>query len=292
VNAEHPEKASIVLRGAEEHPGWRLVFLLGTVVLTGHLARLGQPSRVGAAILLALAPFGAILLLVALLQSHDKRPAPSRRWAILWGALVAAGGSAYANGLLGSRPDWQTIVVTAPLIEETLKIAGMLLLLHWGRIRRPLDGVIYALLVGGGFAFAENVLYFFNAINAEIAGDDGVLRSVFLVRGIVSPLAHPVFVGVAGVCMAAPAARRGVSIAVGAAGGISLHALWNHAALRGLIDPLAFYVSALSLALVVVMLLFARRERIVRDAPDTAARHEDCRSGEVPEDWSRPLPWY
>jgi hypothetical protein len=86
-----------------------------------------------------------------------------------------------------------------------------------------------------------------------------------------------------------------VSIAVGTAGGISLHALWNHAALRGLIDPLAFYVSALSLALVVVMLLFARRERLVRDAPDTAdtaAEHEDCCGDTVPEDGSRPLPWY
>src|SRR5699024_4669870 len=52
-------------------------------------------------------------------------------------------------------------VVQAPVVEEAMKSAGLLGLLIWGRryISGPLDGVVYAALIAGGFAFTENILY-------------------------------------------------------------------------------------------------------------------------------------
>ena len=45
--------------------------------------------------------------------------------------------------------------MTSSVIEETMKSAGLFALLIWGRrfISGPLDGVVYAALIAGGFAF-------------------------------------------------------------------------------------------------------------------------------------------
>ena len=52
-----------------------------------------------------------------------------------------------------------------------------------------LDGIVYAAMVGLGFAFTENILYY-----GRTALEGGVpLAATFFVRGVLSPFAHPVF---------------------------------------------------------------------------------------------------
>ena len=55
-----------------------------------------------------------------------------------------------------------------------------------------LDGIVYAALVGIGFAFVEDIFYYLGALNSDVA-------SVFLVRGIIGPFAHPLFTAATGI---------------------------------------------------------------------------------------------
>jgi len=55
------------------------------------------------------------------------------------------------------------------------------------------DGVIYAAMVGLGFAMTENIKYYGMAVAENNA------LGVFIVRGIFSPFAHPLFTGMTGV---------------------------------------------------------------------------------------------
>ena len=49
-----------------------------------------------------------------------------------------------------------------------------------------LDGIVYAGMVGLGFAFTENVLYYGRT---ALEGGD-VLAATFFVRGVMAPFAH------------------------------------------------------------------------------------------------------
>lgn len=285
-------------RTPEQHRAWVAAFAAGAVVVAAQTSRLQEPARVAAAFVLAAVPFLGIILFTHLLQYRVTRPLGAKRWALLWGALVATGGSSYANGILGGEPGWATIVVVAPIVEELTKFLGLLLLLHWGRIRSSLDGVVYALIIGGGFALVENTFYFFNAISAEISGDDGVLREVFLMRGIASPLAHPFFVGFAAAAMGAwrTGPRRGpLLVAGGWVLGVLLHALWNHAALAGMLEGAGPVVAPVFLLAATTAVILAVRERQPADAGDGSVG-----TGVVPVSgdgrsdlhWSVALPWY
>ena len=87
-------------------------------------------------------------------------------------------------------------------------------------------------LVGVGFAMTENILYFGRAFIDGIAGsgavEAGLISSVatFVVRGILSPFAHPLFTAMIGfgVAGAASAHRRTrqVPVCVSAAHGAGL----------------------------------------------------------------------
>ena len=77
----------------------------------------------------------------------------------------------------------------APLVEETLKGAVLIGLL-WRRraeLDGPANGVIYAAMVGLGFAMIENVGYYVNALVSPERGGIDLLGYTFVLRGVVSP---------------------------------------------------------------------------------------------------------
>ena len=274
----------------ERQPAWRVLFVICAVYTATHAARIGQPSLLAAGLLLAAVPFTALLLFAGVLQSAEKRPLEARIWALLWGALFATSASSYVNDLLGRSPDWTTIVIVAPVVEEAAKAAGLLLLMRYGRMRRLVDGIVYALLVGAGFSLVENTFYFLNAISAELAGQDGVLRDVFLMRGIVSPLAHPVFIAALALCASHRRTRRGPILLAAWLSGVALHALWNNAALLGVLPALARHTLALSAGLAVLAVLAVLRER--RAIGDDLCAVQASLPASDEERWYHPLPWY
>src|SRR5207342_2496542 len=94
-----------------------------------------------------------------------------------------------------------------------------------------LDGMVYAAMVGLGFAMTENVLYYSHA-----AVHGGVpLAATFFMRGVLAPFTHPVFTCMTGIglAIAATTPRHWLRVAAPAAGllaAILLHSLWNTSA--------------------------------------------------------------
>jgi RsiW-degrading membrane proteinase PrsW (M82 family) len=278
-------------RHNERHPAWVAAFILGGVVVAAQATRLRGAGTITVAALLALIPFVGILLFSALLQHHEKRPRTSTRWSLLWGGLVATGASSYANSFLFSRPDWTAVVLVAPVVEETAKIAGLLFLLRWGRIRNPLDGLVYAVLIGGSFSLVENVFYFHNAVGAELSGNDGVLRDVFLVRGLAASLAHPLFLAIAGIAAGLHHGRTGRRTALVAGGwfaGIAVHGLWNHLALAGMLERASWRIAPVFATFATGAILLAAHE----GRTDRTSTNEARPTGTSEEHWSSALPWY
>ena len=102
-------------------------------------------------------------------------------------------------------------VVQAPLVEEFAKGLGVFLVFVFGRraFDGPVDGVVYGALVGAGFAFTENILYFATSL---IEGGLSETAFTFVLRGILSPFAHVMFTAVTGYAIGR-AARAGATSA-------------------------------------------------------------------------------
>jgi RsiW-degrading membrane proteinase PrsW (M82 family) len=61
-----------------------------------------------------------------------------------------------------------------------------------------IDGIVYAGIVAAGFAFTENILYFGRAFGEEAEMGGSVLFTLIL-RGVLSPFAHPLFTSMTGI---------------------------------------------------------------------------------------------
>src|SRR5215472_14205257 len=174
--------------------------LLQSVASAGHSA---APFLI--ALLLALLP---VLLL---LDRLEPEPRGNLVLCFAWGAGVAALLAAIINtaGLLFiTQPELgktkgQFISATfgAPLVEETLKGAVLFWLL-WRRRQEfdgPTDGLMYAAMVGVGFAMMENIGYYIGALVRPEVGGAQLLGFTFVFRGLLSPFAHPAFTAMTGI---------------------------------------------------------------------------------------------
>ena len=127
-------------------------------------------------------------------------------------------------------------MVVAPLTEEAAKGLFILLLLLYRRAELDgiLDGIVYAGMVGIGFAFTENILYLSQAYigdDSHVGGIEGAV-SLFVVRGVFSPFAHPFFTAFIGIGLGIAVSSRRKAVRVGApllgyALAVCAHALWN-----------------------------------------------------------------
>lgn len=102
----------------------------------------------------------------------------------------------------------------APLVEETAKGTAILLLFLFRRrhFESVLDGIVVSGLVATGFAFTENVLYLGTAFSEDKALGSATLGSTtvatFIVRGLMTPFAHPLFTSMTGIGFALAATVR------------------------------------------------------------------------------------
>lgn len=142
--------------------------------------------------------------------------------AFLWGALIAAPISQHLTARWQLDP-----VATAPVVEEALK-AAPLVLLAVARLG-AFDLLVAGALAGLGFSATENVQYM--TLAAVQGGGVGLARAVYL-RGFLQGLNHAVFTGAAAAGLAcATLARtpgmRAVAPILGFAAAVGQHALWN-----------------------------------------------------------------
>ncbi|MBI2242847.1 MAG: PrsW family intramembrane metalloprotease, partial [Nocardioides sp.] len=159
-----------------------------------------------------------------------------------------------------SFTDNQSLAVVAPVTEEASKGIFLLLLLWWrlAELDGVLDGIVYAGMVGIGFAFTENILYLAAAYNGtDGAGPGGTeaLTATFVVRCLFSPFAHPLFTAFTGigVGLAVNARSRPARILWplgGYAGAVVAHAVWNTSTVYGFDNFVIAYVVLMAPAFV------------------------------------------
>lgn len=266
--------------------GGRLVGVAGALgmVLSGTLvlAEAGYESGPNAfvlAVLLAIVPVPLLAAGVLWLDRFEPEPPRVLAFTFLWGASVACFAALVLNSvgeaLVGSSlgagaAEIYGGSISAPVVEETAKAAAIWLLVRRRRdeIDGVLDGIVYAGMVGLGFAMTENVLYYGRGAVEE--GVPGALAT-FAIRGVMSPFAHPVFTAATGIGigLAVRSRRRSVHVlapATGLAFAMGLHALWNTAAAGGalLVVYALVMVPVFAAILLVARLDRSREQRVVR----------------------------
>ncbi|MCL2582230.1 MAG: PrsW family intramembrane metalloprotease [Streptosporangiales bacterium] len=250
-----------------------LVFYLGESVADGR-------GVVPFAIALPLAILPVPLLLAAVLWVDRLEPEPRGNlvFAFGWGAGIAAlfallintAGLDYVTqpALGATTGQFVSATFAAPVVEETLKGAVLVGLL-WRRRAEfdgPTDGVVYAGIAGLGFAMMENVGYYINALASPEHGGIALLGYTFVLRGLLSPLLHPLFTSMSGLGVAFAARRRGAgwAVALGWAGAVALHMFWNGMSRFGVPGMVAGYVLMAWVLGVVVAVLVSDRRQLVR----------------------------
>jgi RsiW-degrading membrane proteinase PrsW (M82 family) len=221
---------------------WLVAVVLVVVALglgAYFLAFLGPVPSIVAAVL-ALVPLVLVLAVVRIIDRWEPEPRGLVVLALAWGAVasvaITLGADLVIVAAVGGLPETLSAVVQAPIVEEIAKGAGILLLFFAARraFDGPVDGVVYGSLIGAGFAFTENILYFADSL---ITGGAESAAFTFFLRGILSPFAHVMFTAVTGyaVGLAARSGLRGAAAlgpwALGVAGAIVLHGLWNGSAI-------------------------------------------------------------
>lgn len=218
--------------------------LLGGLVMAFVLAFSGAPGTLALAALLAAVPVGPLVGCFMWLDRYEPEPRSLLVAGLLWGAFAATGAAIVFGTIstVGGTSERDSVAVVAPLTEELAKGAFLLLLLWWRRheLDGVLDGIVYAGMVGIGFAYTENILYLATAYNGAdgLEGGAAALTGTFIVRCLLSPFAHPFFTTFIGIGVGlAIASRRGwlrvLAPFAGYAVAALLHGLWNYSTLSG-----------------------------------------------------------
>ncbi len=251
-----------LLRRRRSTLGWvtLIVLGLGALALAVVIFALGGP--VGALItsLLAAVSFPLLILICFWLDRYEPEPGRYRLAALGWGGVVAVGLSLVLEGVLSPLPgttDFVDVAVIAPVVEELGKGLFLVAIVVFRRaqVHGLLDGIVYAALVGIGFAFVEDIGYYLSSLG------EGALPTVFFVRGVMGPFAHPLFTAATGigVGIAVSSGRRVVRIAAPLLGylvAVLLHATWNGSTFFGARGFFTAY-GAIMLPLLVVVLAVA-----------------------------------
>jgi protease PrsW len=227
---------------------------------------------------LALLPVPFLIAVVLLLDRLEPEPRGNLVFAFAWGAGIAALLAAVINtaGLvfvtqpeLGKTTgEYVSATFGAPVVEESLK-GGVLLWLLWRRRQEfdgPTDGIIYAAMVGLGFAMMENIGYYISALVRPAIGGVQLLGATFVLRGVLAPLAHPIFTSMTGIGVAYAATHRrgGWAVGAGLLAAMTLHGLWNGLSALGLAGIVLAYGLLACVLVVLIAVMVADRRRIVR----------------------------
>jgi RsiW-degrading membrane proteinase PrsW (M82 family) len=220
-----------------------VAMLAGAGVMCLVLVLSNAPDALAIGVVLAALPVGPVIASFLWLDRYEPEPVRLLAMAFGWGALVATAAALLLQTLdqtILKTPNSLSGSVVAPITEEAAKGLFILLLL-WLRRRvldGVLDGIVYAGLVGVGFAFTENILYLGGAYmggHGEGPGGLGPATALFVVRGVFSPFAHPLFTSFIGLgagiaVVAKTRVWRFLAPLLGYLAAVAAHASWNASA--------------------------------------------------------------
>lgn len=279
---------------------------VGACVMALVLVAADAPGAIVIGAVLAALPVGPLVACYLWLDRYEPEPLRLLVLAFAWGAFVATGAALVLQVLdqwfIGTSADWSAAIV-APITEEATKGIFIVLLLWLRRhvLDGILDGLVYAGLVGIGFAFTENILYLSSAyIGGDGFGPGGIesATGLFVVRGIFSPFAHPLFTSCIGIGVGIAVVTRKpvlrlLAPVVGYVLAVGLHAAWNGTAFfyEGSYFLLTYLFAMVPAFLMLVALaVWARRREgvLLTEALNEAASRGLLHPAEVP--WLVRLP--
>jgi RsiW-degrading membrane proteinase PrsW (M82 family) len=229
-------------------------------------------------------PVPLYLVLVLWIDRYEAEPAWMLATAFFWGALVAVFFAYVINTASGLAVSVMThnmragqtfgAVVSAPIVEESAK-ALILFIFFFAKkdeFDGVIDGIVYAAMVGLGFAMTENIQYYGKAV---MEGGGQTLTLVFILRGALAPFSHPMFTSFTGIGLGLARQSRSMAIKIiapplGLMAAMSMHSIWNGSgALFGggafILTYILIMIPAFFIMLVVIALALRREGQIVRE---------------------------
>jgi len=219
--------------------------LLGLIVLLLIGSETGLVELV-IGMICATLPVPIYIMLLLWIDRYESEPLWMLATAFFWGALVAVFIAMILNTINGAIVTAVTqsvqigenfgAVISAPIVEESAKAFILFVLFLWKRDEFDgiIDGIVYAGMVGLGFAMTENILYYGRAVQ----GGAGSLTFIFILRGMAAPFSHPLFTSMTGIGLGWSRQSNNGFIKVvmpvlGFMLAILLHATWNGTATFG-----------------------------------------------------------
>lgn len=289
-NPGSPNVAPVVIRPSGRQSVFKIILaivaamialLLGLIVLLLIGAETGLVALIIGLISASL-PVPIYIMLLLWIDRYEAEPLWMLATAFFWGALVAVFIAIILNTIFGismtvltnSAQIGQslTYVVSAPIVEESAKAFILFILFFWKKdeFDGVVDGIVYAGMVGLGFAMTENVMYYGRAVQGGLAG----LTINFVLRGMIAPFSHPLFTSMTGIGLgwARQSDNGFVKVTMPLLGlllAMLLHATWNaFATFANLTGFFAAYFllmgPAFIITLMVVFFALRREGRIVR----------------------------
>src|SRR5918997_2101806 len=234
-----------------------IVLGLGALLIAILIVLTGGPVASLVTTLLTAISFPLLILVLFWLDRYEPEPARYRLAAIGWGGVVAVAVSLVAEQLLFAVPGTSTFIETAiiaPIVEEAGKGLFLVAVVIFRRVQIHglLDGLIYGALVGVGFAFVEDIVYYLSSLQA------GALPVTFFLRGVMGPFAHPLFTSALGIGVGIAVTTRIPLLRVlapllGYLAAVLMHGIWNGSAFWGG-DGFFFAYGVIMLPLLAVVL--------------------------------------
>jgi RsiW-degrading membrane proteinase PrsW (M82 family) len=300
-----PYPQSPYLRRSGHQSAFKIIFgifalmvamVLGLIVLLLIGAETGLVQLI-IGMICAMLPVPVYIMLLLWIDRYESEPLWMLATAFLWGALVAVFIAIILNTINGVIVAVAThsaqigenfgAVISAPIVEESSKALILLVLFLWKKDEFDgiIDGIVYAGMVGLGFAMTENILYYGKAlqhgVNLDLCRNMGLspewcsLTLVFVLRGMAAPFSHPLFTSMTGIGLGWSRQSNNGFIKVvmpvlGFMTAILLHATWNGTAtFGGAVGFFAGYFLIMGPAFIVTLMVIffsLRREgRIVRE---------------------------
>lgn len=214
---------------------------------SSHVGHQLAPTGAIVAVIAAAVPVVPLIMAYLWLDRYEPEPKSLLALGLGWGAFVAVLAALTLQEVGQVLVHWSRpvqLAIVAPVTEEACKGLFLIVLLLWRRVEIDgiLDGIVYAGMVGIGFAFTENILYLSGAYNQAPGMPDtaashiGHFTVVFVMRCLFSPFAHPLFTAFTGIGVGISVYSRNAVVKVGApvlgyVVAVIAHGTWNGSSL-------------------------------------------------------------
>lgn len=184
----------------------------------------------------AFGPMAAYTSLVWWMDRYEREPVRLLALLFLSGAVPCAGLALLAHSILSflathSLPllinETVSVILLAPLIEESIKILPVLLIRNHNDFNNPTDGIVYGSAVGFGFGMTENLFYFLDSFYTW-----GPFNWIWtmIIRTVFTGMLHAFSTGFAGYLIGRAKyhhIKQRTAIITGLGVAILFHAVWN-----------------------------------------------------------------